>query len=149
MKVNLAVCGRFHYHNYARYLAGAGVLERFYYSHRRSTTPKSLGLSDHTGRNIWLKEYLIQSHGKLTKGRLIAALTPIYANIWQRGVLKNWRRCDVLHFLLHGTASKIVTKAKGEGSTIIGEAVNQHPERSRTPWERPKTAAVKRWAITA
>jgi glycosyltransferase involved in cell wall biosynthesis len=87
-----------------------------------------LGLPDHTGLNIWLKEYLIQAHGKVTKGRLIAKLAPVYANIWQRGVLKNWRRCDILHFLLHGTASKIVTKAREEGSTIIGEAVNQHPE---------------------
>jgi len=128
MKVNLAVCGRFHYHNYARYLAEAGVLERFYYSHRLSTTAECLGLPDSTALNVWLKEYLIQFHGKLLKGRMVADLTPIYANIWQRGVLKNWSSCDVLHFLLHGTASKIVRKAKSEATTIIGEAVNQHPE---------------------
>src|ERR1700730_18591183 len=80
MTVNLAVCGRFLYHNYVRYLGAAGVLGRFYYSHRLGTTARQLGLSEAVAKNVWLKEYLIQLHGKVAKARKVQVLAPLYVD---------------------------------------------------------------------
>jgi glycosyltransferase involved in cell wall biosynthesis len=128
VKVNLAVCGAFHYSRYVRYLDEAGILNRFYYSHRVNTTAATLGLAEKRAINVWLKEYIIHVHGRLTRGRLIAEFAPVYSDLWQHGVLRKWDSCDILHVMLHGAALKLINRAKDEGSKVISEAVNQHPE---------------------
>lgn len=127
MKVNVAVCGRFHFHNYIRYLDQAGLLNRFYYSHKRSTDAANLGIQRDCAVNIWLKEYLVHLHARLTKGSLLPEFSPYYADLWQLGALRRWDPCDVLHLMLHGTGRSLIRRAKGEGATVVAEPVNQHP----------------------
>lgn len=125
--MNLAVCGRFHYHNYISFLARAGVLHRFYYSHRVRTDFRSLAISSDQAVNCWPKEYLIRLHGILTGGWLIAQFAPFYGALWQMGVLRRWDGCDLFHIMLHGAGLKLIRRARTEGAQIILEPVNHHP----------------------
>jgi glycosyltransferase involved in cell wall biosynthesis len=127
-KVNIAVCGRFHYHNYVRFIDQAGFLNRFYYAHRLSTDAANLRISADRAVNRWLKEYLIRAHGMLTSGWMMEEFASLYSDIWQIGVLKRWTQCDIFHLMLHGTGIKLIRRAKDEGATVIVEAVNQHPQ---------------------
>jgi glycosyltransferase involved in cell wall biosynthesis len=127
-KVNIAVCGRFHYHNYVRFVQQAGALHRFYYSHRRATDAANLGVANEHAINVWPKEYLVRLHGMLMRTWMMPQLAPLYGDLWQAGVLRRWDRCDILHVMLHGTALKLLRRAKQEGAMVIVEAVNQHPE---------------------
>ncbi|MBF6571131.1 MAG: glycosyltransferase family 4 protein [Candidatus Binataceae bacterium] len=127
MNVNIAVCGRFHYHNYIRYIDQAGLLNRFYYSHKRSTDAAFLGIERDRAVNLWAKEYLIRLHGRLTRGWLAQEFARLYADLWQISALRRWERCDILHLMLHGTGRKLIRRAKDEGAKVIVEPVNQHP----------------------
>jgi glycosyltransferase involved in cell wall biosynthesis len=128
VRLNLAVCGRFHYHNYIRHVDQAGLLNRFYYSHSLRTTSASLGIAPDRAVNCWPKEYLIRLHGMLTRGWLILQLAPCYADLWQTAVLRRWTQCELLHVMLHGTALRLMKRAKREGAVVIAEPVNQHPQ---------------------
>jgi glycosyltransferase involved in cell wall biosynthesis len=128
VKINLAVCGKFHYHNYVRYLEQTSLLGRFYYSHRFSTNAAALGISEEHAVNLWVKQYMLEAHDRFTSGRLVHELAPWYGDLWQRGVLRRWAKSDILHLLLHGTGRSLIRRAKSEGSCVIVEAVNQHPE---------------------
>jgi glycosyltransferase involved in cell wall biosynthesis len=127
VKVNVAVCGKFHFHNYIRYVDQAGFLNRFYYSHKRSTDAANLGVQPNCAVNLWPKEYLLRLHEILTKGHLIPEFYPYYADLWQMGALRRWDRCDLLHLMLHGTGLALIRRAKQEGATVVTEPVNQHP----------------------
>ncbi|HEY9825442.1 MAG TPA: glycosyltransferase family 4 protein [Stenomitos sp.] len=127
--VNIAVCGRFHYHNYIEQIYLKGLLNKFYYSHPRDI----LTQLNSTGKikNYKLKEYLTRLHLRLMGNSFIEELYPIYHDIWQFEVLKNWTSSKVLHILLHGTGIKLIQKAKQEGTVVLGDLVNSHPmERS-------------------
>ena len=128
MKINLAVCGKFHYHNYVQYLDQADLLGRFYYSHRLNTDAAALGISREHAVNLWVKQYALEAHDRLTRGWLVRELAPWYGDLWQRGVLRHWAKSDILHLLLHGTGRALIRRAKSDGSCVIVEAVNQHPE---------------------
>ncbi|RQZ29353.1 glycosyltransferase family 1 protein [Burkholderia sp. Bp9090] len=125
MKVSVAVCGRFHFHNYIENLDKSGILDTFYYSHKIHNSAFSLA----RGRavNVWAKEYAVRAHAKMLKGRLNDLLYPAYHDLWQLGVRLNWRPTQVLHVMAHGTSRQVVKTAKREGSIIIGEVVNTHP----------------------
>lgn len=128
MKVNIAVCGKFHYHNFIRYVEQAGLLNQFYYSHKRSTDAANLGIRRDRAINLWPKEYLVRLHGRLTRGWLAQEFAPLYADLWQIGALRRWQRCDILHLMMHGTGLKLIRRAKDEGAEVIVEPVNQHPQ---------------------
>lgn len=125
MKVSVAVCGRFHFHNYIENLDRSGILDTFYYSHKIRNSAFSLAHS--RSINIWAKEYAVRAHAKVLKGRLSDLLYPSYHDLWQLGVRLNWRPTQVLHVMAHGTSRQVVKVAKREGSTVIGEVVNTHP----------------------
>jgi glycosyltransferase involved in cell wall biosynthesis len=127
-RVNIAVCGRFHYHNYVRFVDRRGFLNAFYYSHKVSSDAPSLGIGFEQAINCWPKEYLIRAHRMLMRGWLIPECAPLYADLWQISVLKQWRRCDVLHLMLHGAGLKMMRCAKDEGAKVVAEPVNQHPQ---------------------
>jgi glycosyltransferase involved in cell wall biosynthesis len=127
LNLTVAVCGKFHYHNYVRYLDQAGLLNRFYYSHNIYTSAARLGIAPERAVNCWPKEYLIRLHAMLTRGWLVPQLAPVYSAIWQGAVLRRWERCELFHVMLHGTAHKLVRRAKSEGAIVLGEPVNQHP----------------------
>ncbi|MFL9911348.1 glycosyltransferase family 4 protein [Paraburkholderia sp. RL17-337-BIB-A] len=125
MKVSVAVCGRFHFHNYIERLDELGILDTFYYSHKVRASTFSLT----RGRtvNIWAKEYAVRLHAKLLKNRLSDLLFPAYHDLWQLGVRLNWRPTPLLHIMAHGTSRQVIETTKREGSIVIGEVVNTHP----------------------
>jgi glycosyltransferase involved in cell wall biosynthesis len=128
LAVNLACSGVFHYRQYARYLAAEGTLQRFYYSHRRSTNAEQLGIGAEQAINLWAKEYLTHAHLRVMHHRLGNVLFPVYQDLFDRGVVRNWVDADVLHVMLHGGAGRSIAHAKKRGSFVIGEPVNAHPE---------------------
>lgn len=128
MKVSVAVCGKFHYQNYIRFLDQAGLLGRFYYSHSIHTNAATLGLASERAVNCWPKEYLIRLHARLTRGWLVPQLAPLYADLWQIAALRRWKQCDLFHVMLHGTAHRLIKCAKRGGALVLAEPVNQHPQ---------------------
>jgi hypothetical protein len=122
-RVNIAVCGRFHYHNYVRYVQQAGLLNRFYYAHRRATDAASLDVAPEHVVNLWPKEYLIRLHGMLMGTWMMPQFAALYGDLWQAGVLRRWDQCEILHVMLHGTALKLLRRAKQEGAKVVVEAV--------------------------
>jgi glycosyltransferase involved in cell wall biosynthesis len=128
MLVNVAVSGRFHYHNYVRYLEQAGVLNRFYYSHKLNTTAAVLGIDKAHAVNGFVKEYLTHLHLRMVNLRGIETARPFYRELWQMVALAFWRRCDLLHLMLHGSGRRLIRRAKSERSQVLGEPVNVHPE---------------------
>ena len=128
MKVNIAVCGRFHYHHYVRYLDRAGLLGRFYYSHRMSSNADTLQMTRERAVNLFAKEYLLGVHNRFARGWMASEFAPLYADLWQAGVLRRWAACDVLHLMLHGSGAALIRRARREGSAVAAEAVNRHPE---------------------
>jgi glycosyltransferase involved in cell wall biosynthesis len=131
LSVNLAVCGRFHYHNYVRFLEQAGMLSRFYYAARVTTGGRALGIAQERAVNGFLKEYAVKLHARMfgERGRVLAY--SFYHDLWQRHVLLGWRRADILHVMLHGNSRLLMARAREEGSVIIGEPVNAHPDELR------------------
>jgi glycosyltransferase involved in cell wall biosynthesis len=123
--VNLAVCGRFHFHNYAPYLADRGILNRFYYSHRIGQ--KLLPSTSKIAVNLWGKEYLMRACGRILGDTRTRRLLPALHDWWESAVLRSWASAPLWHILLHGTARRILRRAKSEGSLLLGEPVNAHP----------------------
>lgn len=153
MKVNVAVCGRFHYHKWVKYLGETDLLQRFYFSHK---IKPDYDVPQIAAKNKWLKEYLLGVHWKILGDRFQMPMLPLYYKIWESEVLKDWIKPDVTHVLLQGTALRIVERCLEEGTYVIGEAVNAYPdtltsilsreherlglkyERFDTVWERTK-----------
>jgi glycosyltransferase involved in cell wall biosynthesis len=104
-----------------------GVLERFYYSHKIGKGPLTLGVTSKRLVNLWLKEYLVHLHGRLTGGWMAGEWHHIYAGFWERGALRKWTPCDIFHFMLDGASKKLIKRAQQNGSVIVGEAVTCHP----------------------
>jgi glycosyltransferase involved in cell wall biosynthesis len=127
LRVNLAVSGTFHYRHYVRHLSDEGVLNRFYYSHKRSTSAEVLGITAEQAVNVWLKEYLTHAHLRVMNHRLGNLLFPLYQDVFDRGVVRRWSSCNLLHVMLHGAARKTIPRAKGDGAVVVGEPVNSHP----------------------
>ena len=142
MNVNVAVCGRFHFGNYIARLDQAGVLNRFYFSHKPETGAR-LGLSPGRAVNLPLKEYLVQGHGRLFGSNYAAAAVPIYGAIWARGVLARWQPADLLHVMAHGHEQPLVKRARADGARILAEVVNTHPDHQR----RILQDEAERWGV--
>ncbi len=128
MKVNISVCGKFHYTNYLKFISAAGVLNKFYYSHKLSTGSTYIGVESSKLHNLFLKEYLTFFHTKFLRGYHFQKWIIPYQNLWQRQLLSLWEPCDILHTLNHGSSVKVIAKAKEQGSVILGEQVNSSPE---------------------
>src|SRR5690348_11079385 len=128
MDVNLAVCGKFHYHHYVRYLDQAGVLGRFYYAARISTNAADLGIPDGRAFNAWMKEYLVHGHARLLGTWAADRCYRFYHGLWQSAVLRHWRPASLLHFMMHGNCDRLIARARSEGAHILGEPVNCHPD---------------------
>lgn len=126
MNVCVAVPGRFHYHNYVKYLEEHGVLEQFYYSHKITS---DFGISRQIAKNKWPKQYLLQGlHGRVIGNLFLEHMLPYYNWMWESAVLKDWDKPDVAHVLLHGAALRLIEYSKTVGTTVIGEAVNAHQD---------------------
>lgn len=142
MKVNIAVCGKFHFANYVGQLAAAGVLGRFYFSHRRDAV-EQLDFGESWAINFPLKEYLVQAHGRLLGAKLADLAFPLYGLLWSRATLSRWQPADILHFMAHGHEVPLVERARSDGATILAEAVNTHPDNQR----RIQAEEAERWGL--
>jgi glycosyltransferase involved in cell wall biosynthesis len=129
---NVAVCGRFHYHNHIRFLDEAGVLNRFYYAARISVRGKQLGLPESRVVNGFLKEYAVHLHARLLGDRWRIPIQAFFHDWWQRHALKHWSQAGILHTMLHGNSRLLIARAHQEGSLVIGEPVNSHPDDVRS-----------------
>ncbi|HWA32644.1 MAG TPA: glycosyltransferase family 4 protein [Cyclobacteriaceae bacterium] len=126
MRVNIAVPGKFHYFNYLEFIAKAGVLSEFYYSHKlNGTLPE--GVHSQHAHNCFLKEYLTFFHLKFMRGLQFNRAVTFYQDLWENEVLKKWADCEIFHLLNHGAARRLCRRAKQAGSIVVGEPVNSHP----------------------
>ena len=82
--------------------------------------------------NVLLKEYLVHLHLRLFADLGTERFFPLYADLWQTLVNLRFSKCDIFHIMLHGTARKIIEKAKNVNSIVIGEPVNPHPDAANT-----------------
>lgn len=127
MLVNICIPGLGTTGGLAAPLHELGLLRKFYYSHARWTTPASLGVPDDRARNLWMKEYLTRGHLRFIGWHFADTGIPIYYRFWEHGVLRDWEPAPVAHVLLWGAARRILARAKADGSTTLGFAVNAHP----------------------
>lgn len=127
LQANIAVCGRFHYNHYVKYLHALGGLNAFYHSSRVSLTAEKIGLPAGKSVNIFPKEYLVRLHILLLKDYLRIPTFGLYHDLWQMGVLLRWKSAPILHHMLHGNGRMLINKAHRDGSIVIGEPVNSHP----------------------
>ncbi|MDO7841354.1 glycosyltransferase family 4 protein [Sphingomonas immobilis] len=142
MTVNIAVCGKFHFANYVKYVSAQGYLQKFYYAHKRATDA-TLGLPAEQIFNFPFKEYLVQGHGRLfgTVGTGPAHI--LYGAVWSRAVLSAWRPADLWHVMAHGHETAVVRRAGRDGARVLAEAVNTHPDNQREILHRE----AERWGV--
>jgi glycosyltransferase involved in cell wall biosynthesis len=127
VKASILVCGKFHYHNFVEFVAQAGCLRQFIYSHKLSTRfevgPEAEAI------NLFGKEYLYQVHYRLLGEWGLKAGSRLYHGVlWDRLAAAVIKPADVLHFLMHGNSARAVRKAKAQGAKLLAEAVNGFPE---------------------
>lgn len=128
MKVNVAVCGMFHFHKHIGYYSRSGLLGAFYCSHRLSTNAASLGVQQGVVCNCFAKEYLLRGAMQVFPGNLgLTLFGRLSHSLWETQVLSAWQPCDILHVMLHGTSRRLLKRARREGALIIGEPVMSHP----------------------
>jgi glycosyltransferase involved in cell wall biosynthesis len=126
-RVNLAVCGDFGQLQLVPCLNGLADIGRVYYAARRSRNAAALGLSEDQACNVYLKAYLVHFHARYLQHVQAEIAYPLYDRIWEKAVLRHWRRCDVLHVVLQGAALDIIKRAKQDGAMILGHPVMSHP----------------------
>lgn len=59
MKVNVAISGKLHFHNYVRDLDNQGVLNYFYCAYKLGANSGELGVLAEKIANTWVKEYTV------------------------------------------------------------------------------------------
>lgn len=124
MKVDIAVCGRFHYHKYVKYIAEVGILNKIYFSYKRKF---DFGLEKKYLKNYPIKEYLMFLNIRYLKNWRIEKNLLILHKLWEKQVAYNKPKADILHIMIHGNSEKIIQKYKDSGKVVIGEAVNAFP----------------------
>jgi glycosyltransferase involved in cell wall biosynthesis len=121
IRVNIAVCGKFHILNYIDEEALADIISKVYVSATQDVGRPSRVI------NNKLKEILVQLHGRVPRKFLYEACLPRYHDIWAKASLRNWVDCELFHVLSHGASIDLIKRAKAGGAKILLEAVNTHP----------------------
>jgi glycosyltransferase involved in cell wall biosynthesis len=130
MRVNIAVCGIFHYQHYVGALSRRGFLDAFYYSHRLANGPAALGIVPPTRAfNLAAKAYLLRGTMLMLGEKRSAWAHPLCHDLWQAQVWSRWRPADLAHVMLHGTMSDLLAheRTRERPAIILGEPVNSHP----------------------
>ncbi len=123
-KVDIAVCGRFHYHKYVKYLVEMGSLNKIFFSYKRKF---DFGLEKKYLQNFPIKEYLMYFNIRYLKRWRIEKNLLLLHKLWETQVSVHEPKADILHIMIHGNGEKIIEKYKKAGKTVIGEAVNAFP----------------------
>jgi len=127
--LNIVVCGKFHYENYALNLQELGALKCLYFSHKRTSFSK---IPKQNKVNHPLKEVLLHLHLYLIKEFALSHLLPIYHWIWELELSRSFVAAPVNLFLLHGNCRRAMLIARSQGNIVVGEAVNAHPNQLQT-----------------
>lgn len=122
--LNIAVCGKFHYPKYLKYLYEENFLSNFYCSYKIGA---GFGIPPRNNKNRFLKEYLYNLHMHTLGERSLHLMAPFYHRLWQDSVKRIFRPSEVNHFMIHGNCNDLISLCKKEGRITIGEAVNAHP----------------------
>jgi glycosyltransferase involved in cell wall biosynthesis len=127
MKVDIAVCGLAHYKGFIEYISKAGLLNKFYYSHKLSTNHQKLGILPSEATNLFPKEYLIHLYGRIFRSKF-RRLKDIFALIWQLQLLNHAQKhCDILDFAMHGTFLYALKRLGSNYKKFIGHPLTAHP----------------------
>lgn len=128
-RVNSVVCGMFHYRKYIGEYSQSGLLQAFYYSHKRSSDARTLGIRSGKAVNLWMKEYGLGVTYRLpSRWRAPDRFGPALHRLWENQVLRRWMPCDLLHVHVLGTARRIIERARAESTIVLGEPVMCHPD---------------------
>lgn len=122
--LNIAVCGKFHYPKYLKYLYEEKFLSNFYCSYKLG---ENFGIPSEKNKNRFLKEYLYNLHMRTLGERSLHEMAPFYHRLWQESVKRIFRPAEINHFMIHGNCKDLITLCRNEGRVTIGEAVNAHP----------------------
>lgn len=125
MKVDIAVCGRFHYHNYVKVLDELGVLNRLYTSYKLNF---DFGITNGKHINYAVKEYLMYFNIRFLNYWNFPKNMMTLHRLWEYQVSRNDIKSDILHVMIHGNSERFIKEYKNLGKVIIGEAVNAHPD---------------------
>jgi glycosyltransferase involved in cell wall biosynthesis len=125
IKIDFAVCGRFHYHKYLKYLSLRNILNTFYCSYKINY---DFGVRKKEIKNYFLKEYLMYFNIVILKKWNLRNNIRFLHKLWERQVLMNKPEADILHVLIHGTSISIINKYKAAGKIVVGEVVNCFPD---------------------
>ncbi len=126
-KVSIAVCGKFHYTNYVKFIEAAGWLQRFYFSHKLSTNSQSLGIKKDQSVNGFIKEYLAVLHETLLGTESKMKFMTFYQDLWEDVSLLYYRKASIFHVLNHGTSLRLLKKYRSDDAQTLGEPLNSHP----------------------
>lgn len=94
-------------------------------------TAEKLGLPSARAANIFPKEYLLRLHELMFGNFLRTSAVALYHDLWQMGVLMCWKPAPILHYMLHGNGRMLIRRAHRDGSIVLGEPVNSHPDELR------------------
>jgi len=122
--LNIAVCGKFHYPKYLKYLYEENFLSNFYCSYKIG---ENFGIPSEKNKNRFLKEYLYNLHMRTLGERSLCWMAPFYHRLWQNSVRRIFRPSEFNHFMIHGNCSDLIALCGKERCVTIGEAVNAHP----------------------
>lgn len=141
--LNIAVCGKFHYPKYLKYLYQENFLGNFYYSYKLGA---NFGIPPEKNHNRFLKEYLYNLHMRTLGDCGLSEMAPVYHRLWQDSVKRIFRPSEINHFMIHGNCNDLIALCKKEGCVTIGEAVNAHPVyQDRLLNEEAKTRGIKHY----
>lgn len=124
MKIDIAVCGRFHYHNFIKYLDEQKVLNRLYTSYKINY---SFNIINGKHINYPIKEYLMYFNIRVLKKWRFEKNLLLLHKLWEQQVALNKSSADILHVMIHGNSEKIINKYNKNSKLVIGEVVNAHP----------------------
>lgn len=148
LSATIACCGLLHFRNYVEQLAESGILRSFLFSHRLSSFPNR-----EWAFNFWAKEYIMHLLIRSVPDRLQEHLFPVLHDYWDWRAAGHLAETQLVHVMLHGTSRRVLRRAREQGSVIVGEAINTHPQNLYSVMNReyaacgipPRTTMARQW----
>ncbi|MBN2603513.1 MAG: glycosyltransferase family 4 protein [Candidatus Thermoplasmatota archaeon] len=142
LRVNITVCGKFHYFNFIKHIYEKNILKRFNFSNRLNAKKTLAPLPQNVLFNAWTKEYL--THFQMKYFSTLKNIShPFFHWIFDTSVSSFLPPSNINHIMLHGTSIKTFRKARKQGSVVVGEPVNSHPVQMK----KILSAAANKWSV--